>query len=499
MEGVEDRHQVVAVARVGVGRGDLEAHTVGDAGLGGRLAGPLDRGGVVVVADEGRPREGLGEQDRGGAVAAADVGHPRPGGQLVADAVEVRDPGVDQVGRVPGPEEALGALPQVGVVLAPADPAAGPERLGDPRLVLGGGGGHLEGAGHEGGAGLVGERERLLLGEQVAVAGRVVRDVAAGRLAGQPLGDVALAGGGAGGQLRRGGRAGRGQRLVEAELVAGDHGGRVERGPQVGDEAAKELVQLGLVDGRCADLLGRWAVDGAIVAPGLAPWLRSWPSGAAIAHNPCMDGRADLRLRVLGVLAVAVDGREAPAHELASRKGRALRKLLLARRGAVVPADVLVEALWEGRPPADPDANLATLVSRLRAVLGPDAIAGDRQGWRFVAGTRAEVDLDEAERLAAEAEARLGGQPALALAAAERALALLGRGPFLADEPDADWAVPARREAERLTARARRLAAAAALAVGDPARALVHATAGTAADPLDEPAWRAVMRAHAAT
>jgi DNA-binding SARP family transcriptional activator len=211
-----------------------------------------------------------------------------------------------------------------------------------------------------------------------------------------------------------------------------------------------------------------------------------------------MDGRADLRLRVLGVLAVAVDGREVPAHELASRKGRTLLKLLLARRGAVVPADVLVEALWEGRPPADPDANLATLVSRLRAVLGPDVIAGDRQGWRFVAGTRAEVDLDEAERLAAEAEARLGGQPALALAAAERALALLGRGPFLADEPDADWALPARREAERLTARARRLATDAALAVGDPARALAHATAGTAADPLDEPAWRAVMRAHAA-
>ena len=83
-------------------------------------------------------------------------------------------------------------------------------------------------------------------------------------------------------------------------------------------------------------------------------------------------------------------------------------------------------------------------MSRLRAVLGPDAIAGDRQGWRFVAGARVEVDLDEAERLAGEAEARLGGEPALALAAAERALALVGRGPFLADEPDADWAMAAR-------------------------------------------------------
>ena len=211
-----------------------------------------------------------------------------------------------------------------------------------------------------------------------------------------------------------------------------------------------------------------------------------------------MGGHGNVRVQVLGVLAVAVDGREVPAHRLASRKGRTLLKLLLARRGAVVPAEVLVEALWGGRPPTDPDANLATLVSRLRAVLGPDAIAGDRQGWRFVAGTRVEVDLDEAERLAGEAEARLGGEPALALAAAERALALGGRGPFLADEPDADWAMAARREAGRLTARARRLAWEAALAVGDPARALAHARAATAADPLDEPAWRGVMRANAA-
>src|SRR5215213_10687221 len=112
-----------------------------------------------------------------------------------------------------------------------------------------------------------------------------------------------------------------------------------------------------------------------------------------------MGQQADLRVQVLGVLAVVVDGRAVPAQELASRKGRTLLKLLLARRGEVVPADVLVEALWAGRPPADPDANLATLVSRLRAVLGPEVIAGDRQGWRFVAGPRAQVDLDEAERL----------------------------------------------------------------------------------------------------
>jgi DNA-binding SARP family transcriptional activator len=111
-----------------------------------------------------------------------------------------------------------------------------------------------------------------------------------------------------------------------------------------------------------------------------------------------MGQQANLRVQVLGGLTVSVGGRQLPSHELASRKGRTLLKLLLARRGAVVPAEVLAEALW-GERPADPDANLATLVSRLRTVLGAEAIAGDRQGWRFVAGARVEDDLDEAERL----------------------------------------------------------------------------------------------------
>jgi DNA-binding SARP family transcriptional activator len=211
-----------------------------------------------------------------------------------------------------------------------------------------------------------------------------------------------------------------------------------------------------------------------------------------------MDQQGSLTVQVLGPLAVAVDGREVPPHELASRKGRTLLRLLLARRGEVVPAEVLAEVLWPGRPPADPDANLATLVSRLRSVLGPDVLAGGRHGWRFVTGPLVEVDLEEAARLAAEGEARLAAEPALALAAAERALELLGRGPFLADEPDADWAVAPRREAERLTARCRRLAWDAALALGDPTRALAHSRAAVATDPFDEPAWRAVMATHAA-
>src|SRR4029453_8283058 len=92
-------------------------------------------------------------------------------------------------------------------------------------------------------------------------------------------------------------------------------------------------------------------------------------------------------------------------------KGRTLLKLLLARRGEVVPADVLAEVLWPGRPPADPEANPAPLVRRLRSVLGAEVLAGGRGGWRFVTGPRVEVDLEEAGRLAAGGGGRLGGRP----------------------------------------------------------------------------------------
>jgi hypothetical protein len=78
----------------------------------------------------------------------------------------------DQVGRVAGAEEPLGALPQVGVVPVPAEAVAGADGLGDPGLVLDGRGGELEGAGNERRAGLVGQGEGLLLGQVVAVGRR---------------------------------------------------------------------------------------------------------------------------------------------------------------------------------------------------------------------------------------------------------------------------------------------------------------------------------------
>ena len=90
-------------------------------------------------------------------------------------------------------------------------------------------------------------------------------------------------------------------------------------------------------------------------------------------------------LRLAGTFRVVVDGDAdsgAPGTErvVGSPKARRLLALLASRRGQVVSPEGLVDALWGARPPERPERNVATLVSRLRAQLGADVIAGDSRG-----------------------------------------------------------------------------------------------------------------------
>ena len=128
-----------------------------------------------------------------------------------------------------------------------------------------------------------------------------------------------------------------------------------------------------------------------------------------------------------------------------------------------------MDVLWPNERPAAPEQNVATLVSRLRAVLGADLIQGGRTGYRLAAGPGIVVDLDTAARFCDQAEGKLATAAAVALAAAERAHELLSAGTAIGDEPYADWADPAREQVRELLRRVRLAAAEAALATGRPA------------------------------
>jgi DNA-binding SARP family transcriptional activator/tetratricopeptide (TPR) repeat protein len=202
-------------------------------------------------------------------------------------------------------------------------------------------------------------------------------------------------------------------------------------------------------------------------------------------------------IRLAGAFGVVDDATTEVAGGLGSRKARRLLMLLAVDGDRVVSVDRIVDVLWADHPPQRPADNVATLVSRLRAALGPDVIDGNRDGYRLGAPVR--VDLREAALLVTEAGRRLAAdEPALAAVAAHRALKLLGTGSVLADEPDADWATAARADADRLVRSARHLAAEASLRTGEPATAIAVAGAAVAADRWDETAHRLLMSAHRA-
>ena len=206
---------------------------------------------------------------------------------------------------------------------------------------------------------------------------------------------------------------------------------------------------------------------------------------------------APIELRLAGTFRVIRNGTELTDGEIGSRKSRTLLKLLAGERPAVVTVDRIAGVLWPDGSPAAPEQNVATLVSRLRAALGADLIQGGRSGYRL-AGEAITVDLDTAARFCDQAEGRLATAAAVALAAAERAHALLSSGTAISDEPYATWADPARDQVRELLRRLRLVAAEAALATGDPRLASGYAAAAMTADPLYEAAHRWYMSASAA-
>ncbi len=198
-----------------------------------------------------------------------------------------------------------------------------------------------------------------------------------------------------------------------------------------------------------------------------------------------------MRVRLVGPLRLFVDG--ARVAELPAGRASSLLGMLAVESGHLVPTDRIIDDLWPDGAPAKAEQNVASLVSRLRRLVGRDRIQGGRSGYR----ADLETDFHEAEGLVAEAESRLGaGAFGPAATAGRRALAVLDAGELLEDEPYAPWAQGPRRRVARLQRRARACVWAAALELGDTATALEAATAAVDADSFDEDAHRALMRAN---
>lgn len=192
-----------------------------------------------------------------------------------------------------------------------------------------------------------------------------------------------------------------------------------------------------------------------------------------------------MRYGVLGpVELVTAEG----AEPVRGSRQRALLAVLLAHRGALVPRERLIAALWPEGPPPSAEHTLHSHASRVRALVGPDlrAVPG---GYRL---DPQDLDADRFDRAVREA-ARAAHEAATVLT---DALALW-RGPAFGSEADLP---EVQAEAERLDA-ARRTAheaLARALLAAEPGRAAEAAERALDGDPYREGAWALLVRARTA-
>ncbi|MFG2820376.1 BTAD domain-containing putative transcriptional regulator [Kitasatospora sp. NPDC048365] len=177
------------------------------------------------------------------------------------------------------------------------------------------------------------------------------------------------------------------------------------------------------------------------------------------------------------------DGTPVP---LGGARLRALLAALVLRQGRPVPAELLVDEVWDAEPPQDAAAALQTLVGRLRRTVGRAEVGSGPAGYWLTDGR---TDVGEFQRLAAEGRTALeAGEPGTALERLDAALALW-RGPALADLPDRHGPA-ARLEAQRDDARRCRITA--LLALGRTGVATAELAELCEQHPLDE-SWQVLL------
>lgn len=213
----------------------------------------------------------------------------------------------------------------------------------------------------------------------------------------------------------------------------------------------------------------------------------------------CMSNRSALEICLLGRFVVRRGGQELPAKAFGGRLARMLLRLLVSQRGRFFSKDLLAEALWAERPPADPSGNLEVLVSRIRRALAdPTLILTGPGGYAFTDEERCAVDIEVLRSNVQAGRTRLAvGEMAAALDAFINAVDAWGGEP-LPEDAYADWAQALRTELRRLQLEALEGGAEAALAVGDPDRSVQMAEMAVVREPLRERPHLLLVKALAA-
>ncbi|WP_234312062.1 AfsR/SARP family transcriptional regulator [Streptomyces griseus] len=215
---------------------------------------------------------------------------------------------------------------------------------------------------------------------------------------------------------------------------------------------------------------------------------RGSPDAAGPPRRPASG--AGVEFRVLGPVEATVGGRWV---DLGAPKQRAALVLLVSQVGQPVSVDVLVEALWEGRPPQSAITSLHAYIANLRRALEPHraprtpATVLCTRGRGYLLNSRAvEVDAHRFwESAGAGWQALDRGDPQRALHAFEAGLALW-RGEAYAEVAATPHVAPEAVRLEELRLSVIEGRCATLVAVGNHEMAVPELVAFTQAHPLRE-------------
>jgi serine/threonine protein kinase/ABC-type glycerol-3-phosphate transport system substrate-binding protein len=215
----------------------------------------------------------------------------------------------------------------------------------------------------------------------------------------------------------------------------------------------------------------------------------SLPSRKNLSNRGSEPYGSRMRYKVLGPLQVTGPG--GPI-SLGGPKQRAVLAHLLVRANELVPAESLIDQVWNGEPPEAARGTIHSYISHLRKALGPDRIEGRPPGYVLHLGAD-ELDAERFEQLLREAR-YANGSPGRAGELLREALALW-TGPAFADlsfEPSLSGEI-ARLDELRLQALEERIAA--DLADGRHGEVIGELESLTRELPLRERLWELLMLA----
>jgi DNA-binding SARP family transcriptional activator len=208
------------------------------------------------------------------------------------------------------------------------------------------------------------------------------------------------------------------------------------------------------------------------------------------------------RLYLCGRVTVECGERALADAALGGRQGRLLLAFLGVQRTRPVAKGELLDALWPARKPPSADTAINALVSKLRRALRlagvskPFGIASEAGTYQLTLPSPW-IDVEHACTGIDRAEGALRADRVGDAWAAANVAAAITRQPFLPDE-DQPWVRQQREHLRRVWRRALLVLSAVSVRNGEHALGIQHAAGALAAEPFDEVACQALMRAHAA-